>query len=1166
MKTLPPHLRTPALADPRAPDAGAPVVKKPGATPVASGQGAVPPFAPTTLAAGLRRAFSLPRSLVAPAAASLVGLLVGFQGGPRIGPASANLPNPTAAHTIAAQLPRQVGAPLSVLVLGPADFMGADPLMAAVGDARTRIMSLAATRPGTFQGIVRQVYAGRVGPEAMTRLHREAMSGAFPLPAQIRAVDPDVLAGADAAYSPKDGGRLFVSKAILTDRDRLMAAVTEELGHHLDVLLGPGDAVGDEGQLFRQALAQGRLLTQAELRSGLLDRDQRTIVVDGQELRVEYSVRGEDRAYEAAGSFSDADVRRGAEARLASQVEAEVVARAAAEDPTVKTLDAAKAHFEGAGKDLAAVKADAEAALVGADREAYLGTLGQALIQEAVTSSVVVRLKEGKVLPEDATLETALPPATQARVDQDDALSRQDPKLRTWGALVRALAGDVDTDGKLDFDALGLQRLLPDASAQDILRAIQTPLTATQMREKLAAVGFSNPIVDGFSVTSALELTPPKLFGLAGRTEVDKTQQQLLLRTGKVFVDSNEDGKIDSGDAVHFVDRDGTIKETTYGSLPEDLKKLVRLNMATAQVAEDYAALASYQRMRFPHYHADTGESDPEKVNEKFWSVSVAQANGGQVSWELKGDRPVRSVEDVQALLTSRGEEYAKVREAKREALAAGGQAVTEEALDLALIQDFKGQTVKGFRPSEAIADIFSGNGGVYTTECAHGRNLIRLQGLRKYYEAEFGAGVGTYKFDLLFAASPGDKARGEAYLKAFEAAGGTWEAYTQAHPLPDVAYGLEISRHRIFGKNEAVLEVHKSQAGGSAGGDTGYFHNYSVSVQGVKIGYVGENVIDLGYQDGVRRYWGHPGGVQTEQSWQGELASRRITVHDMSEFGQYFSHVDTKRGAQQVTRTRTQELERKIRDLRLDQPAGYEAQIEQLQGTIGWWKALEGTRLALVDHLDRAKLADAEAFFAGPVRLSDADDAKAILDLLTPAGQAAAAAAFGNLDSETRAQATRHFGVADEAGLSEAQRAQTALFATLTQYGQMHSYLKGEALGVVETERFLARQDWLTGQGHMASKANFEAWLKTEDFSQWYQKEAGQAWGHGADLAKLTTAQVQEVVELAFPMVKGKRTIYAEVNQGTELLAAQMAKLLKEGQLPNAEYRLDSRAVAPLQ
>lgn len=1066
-------------------------------------------------------------------------------------------------QTLAASLNTQYGAPLNLF----SDSAEDRKVSAAAAAVSVRLQSLAATRPATFGRILDQTFGPRLKPATRAGLIRDAKNGTFPFPAEIHVVPAAHLNGADGAYDAV-GGRLFLSDALIDRPDRMQDVLLEELGHHVDRLLGPGDAVGDEGQLFRTAIQQGRTLSQLELNSGRVDRDQGFIQFEQVRVPVEFSTRAEDRAYEQAGTFSQGDVSKGVQARLRAEVEAELIAQAAAQDPAVTTLEQARAHF---GDGFEAAQTAAQKAIVGGDEPAYLKSLGDALIKEAVTSSVVVRLKVGEVLPEETTLATRLTPMAQRRVDEDPTLSKAQPKIETWGALVQALAGDVDTDGHLDFDALTLQRFLPDAEAQDILRAIQKPLTGSEMREKLGAIGFVSPMLDGFSIISALELTPPKLFGLSGQTTIDKTQQQLLLRTGRVFVDSNEDGKVSDGDAVHFVDRDGSIKQTTYGELPGDLKKLVRLNIATATVAENYAGMSSLRRMRFPHYDAASGKPGEERVNSEYWTISTAEANNGQTSWELKVDRPVRNIEDVQALLQSRGEEFAKVREAKVEALAAAGQDTSAKAVEVAIIKDFKAETVKGHRPSEALDDVFVGNGGMYTTECAHGRNLIRLQGLKSYYQESFGSELGAYKFDQLFTATAADKTKAEEYVKGFEAfkaadPEATWTAYTEAHPMPEVAYGMEISRHRVFGGNESVVEPFKRSQVGSGAGDTGYFHNYSVSVEGVKIGYVGENVIDLGYKDGIRRYWGHPGGIQTEQKWQGELAHDRITVHSMSEFSQYFSHTDTKRGSAQVTQTRIRELDRQIHDLRIDQPAGYEAAIKRAEGTQGWWRALDVTRQGLVDHLDRAQLDAADKLLSGYVSLNDADEARVIFDLLTPAGRTQIAGAFDGLDEDTKAQAVRHFGVADAAGLDEAQRAQTVLFTTLTQGGSMHSYLKQEAQGIVTTERFLAKKDLLSGQGHLASKTNFAAWLATEDFGTWYKEAAGQEWAHGTDLAKLTVDQVKEVVELALPMVKGKRTIYADVNRGSQMLSNQMATLIKEGKLPDAEYRVDSMAVAPLE
>ena len=62
-----------------------------------------------------------------------------------------------------------------------------------------------------------------------------------------------------------------------------------------------------------------------------------------------------------------------------------------------------------------------------------------------------------------------------------------------------------------------------------------------------------------------------------------------------------------------------------------------------------------------------------------------------------------------------------------------------------------------------------------------------------------------------------------------------------------------------------------------------------------------------------------------------------------------------------------------------------------------------------------------------------------------------------------------------------------------------------------------------------------------------------------------MTTADVQELVEIVFPMTKQMRTIYADVNSGQQRLSEQMATLLKDGKLPAAEYKLDSGSVAPI-
>ena len=159
MKTLPPPLGHARPLQPLAPRAPAPSAPAPSAP-------ERPPFPLATQGPGaLRVAMGFPR-LLAPAAASLLGVAMGLQlfGAANPAPRTA----PVSAHTLSLVLPRQTGAPLSTLTLRPEDFKRADPVSRALDAVQARLMDLATTRLATLQGALRQVYGGTLGS---TTLH-----------------------------------------------------------------------------------------------------------------------------------------------------------------------------------------------------------------------------------------------------------------------------------------------------------------------------------------------------------------------------------------------------------------------------------------------------------------------------------------------------------------------------------------------------------------------------------------------------------------------------------------------------------------------------------------------------------------------------------------------------------------------------------------------------------------------------------------------------------------------------------------------------------------------------------------------------------------------------------------------------------------------------------
>ena len=991
-------------------------------------------------------------------------------------------------------------------------------------DTEKVVRGFARQDPDAFALALTQIYGDQLDAATRSDWVARAAAGGLPLPGRVVFVAPEVLRGGDAAYSPEGRGTVYLSRTLVGDREKLRDAYLEEVGHHLDHLLGGAAALGDEGLLFRIALLHGRPLTPAELAGGRAQLDHGTIELDGRQIAVEFSSDPITRAYEARDAFRPEELLAAAEDELRQQVDAQLMAGAG-----VATLEELGRHLEGQGTTLQAARRGAETVvfegLAGRTlsraeltevREQHLGGRADALAREAMAAATLVRLVKAGVLPEGTTLGSALPRDTQARVDSDPFLGSQQPKITTAGQLFLALMGDVNANGRLDMGALELDRLFPRASAQTLLRALQERIEPKEMDEKLRAVGFESALTQGWGAERVLTFDAPQVFGLAGKTEIDRVQQQLLLRTGRVFVDANQDGKVDAGDLVKWVDRAGNIQSTTYGQLDDELKVLVKYNMATTRAVEEYSARPFHEKIRFPHWDAATGRSQPDKTDERFWRVGRAQVNGNQASWELQ----------------------------------------------------------PGVSPADALNDPLTGNGGKYTTECAQGRTLLRLKGLLDYYVQEHGEGAGSFRFDMIFAKTDRDARTAQDYWRGFERftqanPGKGWDEYLAATPKPNVEYMLEVSRHHVLGHQEKVIQPWQPARGEveSAGGDTGYFHNYSVSVQGVKIGYVGENVIDLGYVDGIRRYWGHPGGIQTEERWQSELASTRIMVHSMADYGQYFSSRFAAQDALRMSEYRVEGIEGEIRDLQRDKPAGFEATVKDLEQQIGWWKALGEVRAAIAEHVDPDRAEAARRFFQSGPLLRSPEVMKPLVETLTPAGLEKLSAAFGEL---AEAEQQRLAGLVGKplAELSPGERAQAAALVTLSGGGgtRLHTHLASEGVAAVTNQEFGKLSAELMGAGGpFSGHQAFGAWLKTDAFTDWYRGKTGGEWGGERDLAKLKLDQVRELVELAFPMVAGKRTIYAEVNRGAQRLSTQMAELLKEGKLPEAEYRLDARPLVPL-
>lgn len=114
------------------------------------------------------------------------------------------------------------------------------------------------------------------------------------MPSNIQFVEAGCLgSGALGAYDANNGGSLYLDRSLLSDPEKLQSVFNEEMGHHLDALLGGADAAGDEGAVFTRTLEQGTL-NQSELTALKNEDDRGVIQIGGRWVQVEFREEGGD--------------------------------------------------------------------------------------------------------------------------------------------------------------------------------------------------------------------------------------------------------------------------------------------------------------------------------------------------------------------------------------------------------------------------------------------------------------------------------------------------------------------------------------------------------------------------------------------------------------------------------------------------------------------------------------------------------------------------------------------------------------------------------------------------------------------------------------------------------------------------------------------------------
>lgn len=164
------------------------------------------------------------------------------------------------------------------------------PAQAAIKEFQAQAQQLATREPAAFAKLLDQSFGTKLDAGTRAQLTEMAKAGNLPTPAQVRFVGDDVLGGALGAYSAANGGTIFLSESLKNDPASLKAVMAQEMGHHLDAVIGGSDTKGDEGRVFAAGLDKGGPLSASELASASAVNDKGTIIVDGKPVQVEFAL------------------------------------------------------------------------------------------------------------------------------------------------------------------------------------------------------------------------------------------------------------------------------------------------------------------------------------------------------------------------------------------------------------------------------------------------------------------------------------------------------------------------------------------------------------------------------------------------------------------------------------------------------------------------------------------------------------------------------------------------------------------------------------------------------------------------------------------------------------------------------------------------------------
>lgn len=161
---------------------------------------------------------------------------------------------------------------------------GENPALAEAKLKTQMTMAEMAGNKASFHEFYKKVYGDRYDANIVENMRQQFLAGDFSALPEFKIVSGDTLQGNHAAYAD---GVVYLNENMLQNPDELVAYMIEESAHHFDTFFGPGDATGDEGELFRR-MAGGENLSQDDINEIRNDNDKGTITVDGKQIDVEF--------------------------------------------------------------------------------------------------------------------------------------------------------------------------------------------------------------------------------------------------------------------------------------------------------------------------------------------------------------------------------------------------------------------------------------------------------------------------------------------------------------------------------------------------------------------------------------------------------------------------------------------------------------------------------------------------------------------------------------------------------------------------------------------------------------------------------------------------------------------------------------------------------------